>query len=302
MLDIIIIGSGPAGLSAGIYAKRANRKVLIIEKEYEGTGQVAESGQVDNYPGIPGIGGYELGEKFREHALSLGVEFVEAEVTGIQQLPDSSWQVFLENKSSLLAKSVIYAAGASHRKLDIPGEAEFSGKGVSYCAICDGALYRGKAAAVIGGGDTALDDALYLSDICEKVYLVHRREEFRGADSTVSLIKEKANIELVLNARPAEISGQGKVSELTLQDGRLLAVNGIFAAIGMVPKTEILQGLIDLDEQGYVIADETGATNRKGFFVAGDVRTKELRQVVTAVSDGANAVTSADTYIRKNWK
>ncbi len=302
MLDIIIIGSGPAGLSAGIYAKRASRKVLIIEKEYEGTGQVAESGQVDNYPGIPGIGGYELGEKFREHALSLGVEFVEAEVTGIQQLPDSSWQVFLENKSSLLAKSVVYAAGASHRKLDIPGEAEFSGKGVSYCAICDGALYRGKAAAVIGGGDTALDDALYLSDICEKVYLVHRREEFRGADSTVSLIKEKSNIELVLNARPAEISGQGKVSGLTLQDGRSLAVNGIFAAIGMIPKTELLQGLIELDEQGYVIADETGATNRKGFFVAGDVRAKELRQVVTAVSDGANAVTSADTYIKKNWQ
>lgn len=299
MLDIIIIGSGPAGLSAGIYGRRANLQVLVIEKEYEGTGQVAESGQVDNYLGIPGVNGYELGEKFREHALSLGVEFLEAEVTEIRQLSDDSWQVTLEDGTMQQAKTIIYAAGASHRRLEIPGEAEFSGKGVSYCAICDGALYRNKVAAVIGGGDTALDDAIYLADICEKVYLIHRREEFRGADSTVALIKEKSNIELVLSAQPAEISGEGRVNALTLQDGRTIEVNGIFAAIGMSPKTELLKGLVDLNEQGYVIADETGVTGKKGFYAAGDVRAKELRQIITAVSDGANAATSAAAYIKK---
>lgn len=302
MLDVIIIGSGPAGLSAGIYAKRAGVQALVIEKDYEGTGQAAESGRVDNYPGLPGIGGYELGEKFREHALSLGVEFLEAEVVKLEQLPDESWRVSLENQSSLRTKTVIYAAGAGHRKLAVCGEKEFSGKGVSYCAICDGALYKNKTVAVIGGGDTALSDALYLSDICEKVYLIHRREEFRGADGIVALVKEKQNVELVLNAQPAEISGSGSVSALTLADGRTLAVSGIFAAIGMKPNTELLNGVIGLDAHGYVIADETGETGCKGFFAAGDVRTKPLRQIVTAVSDGANAATAAAAYIKKNRK
>ncbi len=299
MLDIIIIGSGPAGLSAGIYAKRAGLTALIIEKEYEGTGQVAESGRVDNYIGIPAVSGYELGEKFRAHAQSLGVDFLESEVVEIFRTSDETWHVTLEDGMAKHARTVIYAAGAGHRRLLIPGEEKLLGKGVSFCAVCDGALYRNRTVAVIGGGDAALDDALYLSEICEQVYLVHRRDQFRGAESLVRMVRQRQNIELVLNAEPAEISGDDRVSALTLRDGRTLAVSGIFEAVGMIPKTELLRGLIDLDEQGYVIADETGKTSGKGFFAAGDVRTKKLRQIVTAVSDGANAATTAASFIRR---
>jgi thioredoxin reductase (NADPH) len=311
MLDTIIIGSGPAGLGAAIYAKRANLDVLVAEKEYEGTGQVAESGRVDNYLGLPGVNGYDLGETFRNHALSFGVEFLELEVTEIHRQADGSWEVAFEDGSSKSAKTVIYAAGASRRHLNIPGEETFAGKGVSYCAICDGSFYRGKKVAVIGGGDTALDDALYLSELCETVYLVHRRDEFRGAQQTVEKIKAKSNIVLKLSYVPKEIVGEKKVSGLVLadsstasdgstsSDGNLLAVDGVFVAVGTVPKTEILKGVVPLDAQGYVPADETGRTEVPGFYVAGDARAKKLRQVITAVADGANAATEAAEYVRR---
>jgi thioredoxin reductase (NADPH) len=311
MLDTIIIGSGPAGLGAAIYAKRANLDVLVVEKEYEGTGQVAESGRVDNYLGLPGVNGYDLGETFRNHALSFGVEFLELEVTEIHRQEDGNWEVAFEDGSSKSAKTVIYAAGASHRHLNIPGEETFAGKGVSYCAICDGSFYRGKKVAVIGGGDTALDDALYLSELCETVYLVHRRDEFRGAQQTVEKIKAKSNIVLKLSCVLKEIVGEKKVSGLvladssepsdgsTLSDGSLLAVDGVFVAVGTVPKTEILKGVVPLDAQGYVPADETGRTEVPGFYVAGDARAKKLRQVITAVADGANAATEAAEYVRR---
>jgi thioredoxin reductase (NADPH) len=323
MLDTIIIGSGPAGLGAAIYAKRANLDVLVVEKEYEGTGQVAESGRVDNYLGLPGVNGYDLGETFRNHALSFGVEFLELEVTGIHRQEDGNWEVAFEDGSSKSAKTVIYAAGASHRHLNIPGEETFAGKGVSYCAICDGSFYKGKKVAVIGGGDTALDDALYLSEICETVYLVHRRDEFRGAQQTVEKIKTKSNIVLKLSCVPKEIVGEKKVSGLVLadssaasdgrassdssvpsdvrtsSDGNPLAVDGVFVAVGTVPKTEILKGVVPLDVQGYVPADETGSTEVPGFYVAGDARAKKLRQVITAVADGANAATEAAEYVRR---
>jgi thioredoxin reductase (NADPH) len=317
MLDSIIIGSGPAGLSAAIYAKRANLDVLVVEKEYEGTGQVAESGRVDNYLGLPGVNGYDLGETFRSHAVSFGVEFLEQEAVEIRRQEDGSWNVSFEDGSSRQAKTVIYAAGAAHRHLHVPGEETFAGKGVSYCAICDGSFYKGKQVAVIGGGDTALDDALYLSEISDTVYLVHRRNEFRGAQHTVEKIKAKSNIVLKLSCVPKEIVGETKVSGLVLaerrtptdgstsSDGRvpsdenLLDVDGVFVAVGTVPKTEILQGVVPLDAQGYVIADETGSTAVPGFYVAGDARTKKLRQVVTAVADGANAATEAAEYIRR---
>jgi thioredoxin reductase (NADPH) len=313
MLDTIIIGSGPAGLGAAIYAKRANLDVLVVEKEYEGTGQVAESGRVDNYLGLPGVNGYDLGETFRNHAVSFGVEFLELEVTGIHRQADGSWEVVFEDGSSRLAKTVIYAAGASHRHLNIPGEETFAGKGVSYCAICDGSFYKGKKVAVIGGGDTALDDALYLSELCETVYLVHRRDEFRGAQQTVEKIKAKSNISLKLSCVPKEIVGEKKVSGLLLadsstpsdesasSDGNLLAVDGVFVAVGTVPKTELLSGIVPLDAQGYVIAEETGCTEVPGFYVAGDARTKKLRQVITAVADGANAATEAAEYVRRGF-
>ena len=311
VLDILIVGSGPAGLSAAIYGKRAKLAVAVAEKEYEGTGQIAESGRVDNYLGLPGISGYDLGKRFREHALELGVEFIELEATKIEEVSvkeaaekegsgkesKTLWKVTFEDESSQLAKTVVYAAGAKPRKLNIPGENEFIGKGVSFCAICDGAFYRDKTVAVIGGGDTALDDALHLSKICKKVYLIHRRDIFRGAAHTVELVQKTGNIELVLKANVEKICGEKTVSEIVLKGGTTLAVDGVFMAIGSTPQTALLKGIADMDEHGYVYADENGRTNHPGIFVAGDVRAKKLRQVVTAVADGACAATAASEYI-----
>lgn len=297
MVDIIIVGSGPAGMSAAVYGKRAGLSVLVIEKVYYGTGQVAESSHVDNYLGIPGINGYELGEKFRSHAEGLGVEFKDGEVIRFEKAADR-WYVHLKNGETLESKTVVYAAGAAHRHLGVPGEEEFSGKGVSYCATCDGAFFKGKDVAVVGGGNTAMDDAIYLSDICNKVYLVHRRDVFRGDATTLMKLKETENIELVVPAKVQEVKGEQVVTALQLEDGRSLEVSGVFVAVGMQPATSMLQGIVLMDDNGYIIADETGRTSAAGFFAAGDVRTKELRQIITAVSDGANAATSAERYIR----
>ncbi len=298
MQDIVIIGSGPAGLSAAIYAKRANLDVVIVEKTFYGTGQIAESSQVDNYPGLPGTNGFDLGEKFRQHAESLGVEFKTAEVVGFEQ-KDKIWSVKLKDETELEAKAVIYAAGAVHRHLGIPGENELAAKGVSYCATCDGSFFRGRKVAVVGGGDTALDDALYLSKLAEKVYIVHRRDEFRGSPLTVEKLKATENVELVLSAVPEKVEGNDSVTGLVLKDGRTIQVDGVFIAVGMIPLSNAVEGVVELDSAGYIKADETCVTSADGFFAAGDVRTKALRQVVTAVADGACAVTSAEEYIRK---
>lgn len=319
MYDIIIIGSGPAGLSAAIYAKRANLNVAVAEKEYEGTGQIAESGNVNNYLGLPNINGYDLGEKFREHAVSLNVEFIEKEAVEIEAVQNDEcaaesaiYRVKFDDDTIAEARALIYTAGAYPRKAGVPGEDEYTGKGVSYCAICDGAFYKGKTVAVLGGGDTALDDALYLADICEKVYLVHRRESFRGAQSTVELLKQKENVELVLNETVTEIYGEKKPTGIKLKSGRELALDGVFVAYGSVPQSELIKNLVQLDERGYVVAGEDGITYaatkkadadrriQPGLYVAGDVRTKTLRQVVTAVSDGANAATTAAEYLLRD--
>jgi thioredoxin reductase (NADPH) len=193
---------------------------------------------------------------------------------------------------------VIYAAGAGHRHLGLPEEETYLGRGVSYCALCDGAFHQGGAVAVVGGGDTALEDALYLSQVAAQVYLIHRRTQFRGAAKTVAQVEATENIQVITPAQIASLSGEGKLAGVTLQDGRELAVSGLFVAIGRVPQSQLLAPLLELDAAGYVPADETGVTHRKGLFVAGDVRTKALRQVVTAVSDGANAATSAAAYLR----
>lgn len=296
MTDVLVIGSGPAGITAAIYAKRANLEVLVLEKEYEGTGQMAESSRIDNYPGFFGINGYELGEKFRAHALALGTAFLEGEAVNIAA-ENGSFLVTLEDGTVLESKTVIYAAGAAHRKLSVPGSEKFETKGISYCASCEGAFYQGKDVAVIGGGDSALDDALLLSEICRKVYLVHRREEFRGAAGTLEALKEKENVELVTNALISEIDGEKHVERLLLNTGRTLEVSGVFAAIGMIPQTSLLSGFVSLDEAGYVNAGEDGTTDVAGFFAAGDVRTKELRQVITAAADGANAANAAIHYL-----
>lgn len=297
-LDVLIIGSGPAGLSAAVYAKRAGLRALVMEKEYRGTGQITESDQVDNYLGFSKINGYDLGEAFLKHAEELDVQFQEGIADAFSK-NGSGWSVHFEDGKTIDAKTVIYCAGASHRRLGVDGEEQFAGKGVSYCAVCDGAFYKGKETAVIGGGDTALGDALYLSDLCDKVYLIHRRDQFRGAASTVQKLQEKENVEILTSAALSKIVGEQTVTALELKDGRSIPVNGAFVAVGMQPQTEPLRGVVDLDDAGYVIADETGVTSAPGFFVAGDVRTKALRQVVTAVSDGANAAVSALEYLRQ---
>ena len=283
MLDVVIIGSGPAGLSAAIYAKRANLDAVVLEKEYLGTGQIAYSSRVDNYPGLPGKDGYSLGEAFLEHAEGLGVTIEEAEVTAITK-KEQSFVISCEDGKNIEAKTVVYAAGCQNRRLGVPGEEKLLAKGVSFCAVCDGAFYKGKKAAVIGGGDTALDDALYLSDICE--------------EKTKKKLEELSNVTILTNTRVQEIIGEDKVNGIILDNGGTIAVDGVFEAVGMIPNTELLKNLDVLDEKGYVIAGEDCSSSLAGLFVAGDVRTKSLRQVVTAVADGAVAIQSATGYIK----
>lgn len=299
MYDTVIIGSGPAGLSAAVYAKRAQLDSVLIEKQYMGTGQIAESERVDNYLGLYGESGFDLGEKFRSHAVSLGVEFIENEVVKIVP-EDNFYNIAFSDNSGIKTKTIIYAAGANPRKLCIKGESEFTGKGVSYCAVCDGAFYKNKTVAVVGGGDTALQDAILLSKVADTVYLVHRRDEFRANKTLQKTVKEMQNIKLVLNSVPEEIIGDKKVSAVKiLHSGNeeILNVDGIFIAVGTVPNSSLLKSIVKLDDKGYVAANEDGITSANGIFAAGDVRTKKLRQVATAVSDGANCVQSVEEYL-----
>lgn len=302
MYDTIIIGSGPAGLSAAVYAKRAQLSAVVVEKNYMGTGQIAESERVDNYLGLYGESGFDLGEKFREHAVSLGVEFYEGEAVRIVS-KDNFYGIVFSDDEILETKTVIFAAGANPRKLNIKGESEFTGRGVSYCAVCDGAFYKNKVVAVIGGGDTALQDAVLLSKTAEKVYLVHRRDEFRANKALQDTVKNTENIKTVLNAVPVEIVGDRKVSSIRIKcndDEEILDIDGVFVAVGTIPNSRLLQGIAGLDDKNYVIAGEDGTTSADGIFAAGDVRTKQLRQVVTAVSDGANCVQSVENYLAKS--
>ncbi len=301
MYDVMILGSGPAGLSAAVYASRAGLSFAVIEKDYMGTGQIAYTEQVDNYLGYYGIDGFSLGEKFREHAEAHGTEFIEGEVTELCRT-DKGWKILLSDGNITESKTVIYALGASPKKLDIAGEEEFAGRGVSYCALCDGAFFEGKTVTVIGGGDTALSDALYLSKTAEKVYIIHRRNEFRANASLVKKAEEAANIEFVLEAVPLEIVGAESVTGIKYtQNGteKTLGTDGVFAAVGTIPNTALLSGIAELDDRGYIIADESGITSAEGLFAAGDVRTKAVRQVITAAADGANAAVSAMNYINR---
>ncbi len=296
MYDIIIIGSGPAGLTAAIYASRARLQAVVLEKDYLGSGQIAVSEQVDNYPGLPGIDGYTLGEKFREHATQMGAVLKNAEVSRIEK-DGKTFIVFCKDGKTLQSRSILCAAGTSYRRLDVEGGTL---PGVSYCATCDGAFYKGKTVAVVGGGDTALGDAHYLSNIAEKIYLIHRRDSFRANQLLQETVKQTANIELVLNAVPTAVLGEERVTGLEISQGgesRVLQVNGVFVAIGSIPNTGFLQGLCELDANGYLIAGETGITSTPGVFAAGDVRTTPLRQVVTAVADGANCIQSIEQYL-----
>lgn len=298
MTDVVIIGAGPAGFSAAIYAVRAGLSVRLLENSLFG-GQIINTPDIDNYPGLPGISGAEFAMKFYEHANQLGIEPETASVNRAEL--DGDIKKLFTEKEIIPCRSVIIATGASHRKLGCPGEEEFIGKGVSYCATCDGAFFRGKTVVVNGGGNTALEDALFLSNMCEKVYLVHRREGFRADNANINAVKSRENIELVLNRTVKEIRGDQKVESVLLssttgEEDLELPTAGIFVAIGFHPNTELFEGQIEL-ENGYIKAGENCHTNVPGVFVAGDVRTKEVRQLITAAADGAVAAVEAGKYL-----
>ena len=301
MYDIIIIGSGPAGLSAAIYAQRACLDTIVIEKNGISGGQVLNTWEVDNYPGFPGVTGFELSRQFREHANKLGARVVQDEVVQVE-LSGNVKKVVCEEKT-YEARCVILASGAHHRTLEVPGEEELRGAGVSYCATCDGAFFRGRTVAVVGGGDAALEDAIFLARMCEKVYIVHRRDKLRGAKRLQERLQALENIEFVWNSETVAIEGNAQVEALRLRqtktgEERRLDVDGVFIAVGIAPESELYAGQLELDEQGYIRADESGQTSVPGVFAAGDVRTKALRQILTAASDGANCVASAERYLQ----
>lgn len=299
--DLIIIGSGPAGLSAAIYGKRAGLNVLVIERNYMSGGQVLNTYEVDNYLGLPGINGFDMGMQFREHADKLGVEHAEGQVIGLE---DGKVKKILTTDKTYEAYAVILAMGASHAKLGVDGEERLTGRGVSYCATCDGAFYRGKTVAVVGGGDVALEDAVYLARFCEKVYLIHRRDEFRGAKILQKQVEALENIEILFSHTVEQICGEENVEHLIIKDvktgvQRELPVNGIFIAVGIVPATDWVPDFIEKDDKGYVAAAEEGETSVTGIYAAGDIRTKALRQIITAVADGANAAVRAGQYVNE---
>ena len=301
MYDIIIIGSGPAGLSAAIYAQRACLDTIVIEKNGISGGQVLNTWEVDNYPGFPGVTGFELSRQFREHANKLGARVVQDEVVQVE-LSGNVKKVVCEEET-YEARCVILASGAHHRTLEVPGEEELRGAGVSYCATCDGAFFRGRTVAVVGGGDAALEDAIFLARMCEKVYIVHRRDKLRGAKRLQERLQAIENIEFVWNSETVAIEGNAQVEALRLRqtktgEERRLDVDGVFIAVGIAPESELYAGQLELDEQGYIRADESGQTSVPGVFAAGDVRTKALRQILTAASDGANCVASAERYLQ----
>lgn len=298
MQDVVIIGSGPAGLSAAVYAKRAKMDVVVIEKEPFSGGQIVNSEQVDNYLGINGVSGFDIAMKFREHADAFGVNFIEGQVQEIERQKDF-FTCHLSNGNIVDAKNVVLATGAKHKNLNVEGESNFIGAGVSYCATCDGAFFSEKDVVVVGGGDVALSDALYLSNICNKVYLVHRRDAFRAAKVIEERVRNTANIEFLPFHEITEIEGSGMVQSVHIMNNQTkeendLIVSGVFVAVGMEPLSELVKGFVDVDANGYVVADETGETNVKGLYAAGDVRTKKLRQLATAVSDGANVIASIE--------
>lgn len=302
MYDLIIIGSGPAGLSAAVYGKRAGLDLLVVEKAPMSGGQVLNTYEVDNYLGMPGMNGFDMGMQFRAHADRLGVEFREGRVTAIEDQGDK--KLVTVEGDTLEAKTVIFASGAEHARLNVPGEEELTGMGVSYCATCDGAFFRGKTVAVAGGGDVALEDAIYLARTCEKVYLIHRRDELRGAQVLQQELKALPNVEFLYSHVVTEIQGEDSVENLRIRNLKTeevsdLAVNGIFVAVGIRPDTELIRDLVRCDESGYVLAGEDCVTNVPGLYAAGDIRRKPIRQIVTAVADGANAAVSAGSFVNK---
>lgn len=299
--DLAILGGGPAGITAAIYASRARLNTIWIDKNFAPGGQITATYEVDNYPGMPGISGMDLGEAFGEHARKLGLEPKREKILSLENISGDIKTIHTK-KNEYQARTIILAFGAEHRKLDIPGEDDLGGLGVSYCATCDGTFYKDRTAVVVGGGNAAAEDAVFLSGLCKKVYLVHRRDELRADKAIQEKVFDCENIEMVWESIPLEILGQDEVTGIKIQnvktgEERELDTDGVFIAVGIVPNTTLLEAQLELDENGYICAGEEGITSAAGVFAAGDIRTKALRQVVTAVSDGANTVASVQKYL-----
>ena len=294
--DILVIGAGPAGLSAGQYAARAGYKVLVTDALAPG-GQLLYIDEIENYPGSEKMSGYTLSEKLEKQATEFGVEIDYKEVNSLEKNAD----LFIAHTADgdeIKAKAVIYAAGARHRHLGCKGEEEYQGKGVSYCATCDGPFFRGKDVVVVGGGDTALTDALYLSKLCASVTIVHRRDAFRAQKTLQDRVRAKENIKLELSHNVVEVLGNGKAVEaVMLEDGKIISASALFVFVGIIPNTEVIKDMVELDG-GFVVTDSHMMTSIPGLFAAGDVRSTPFRQVVTACADGAIAAHAADEYIQ----
>lgn len=292
--DIIVIGAGTAGLTCAIYGLRAGKSVLVLEEKMYG-GQIVNTPSVENYPGYKNISGFEFANNLYEQAKALGMEYRNEKVTGIKTCSEKNGlRAVVTEKGTYETRAVVIATGAKNRMLGLEREKELTGKGVSYCATCDGAFFKGRAAAVVGGGNTALEDALFLSNYCSKVYVIHRREEFRGDKSDVDKLKTKENVELVLNSTVEELLGENTLNGVNVRnvnDNTLtkLSVDGLFVAVGQVPDNERFREAVKLDDKGYIVAGEDCRTGTDGIFAAGDCRTKSVRQLVTAAGDGAVA-------------
>lgn len=291
MYDIIIIGAGPAGMTAAIYAARANKKVLVLEALSYG-GEILNTLKIENYPVEENISGFDFATKLYNQIIKLGVEVKLEKVISINESKEVK-----TNESVYTSKSIIIATGLNNRKLNLPLEEELTGKGISYCATCDGAFFKGKDVAVVGGGNTALEDALYLSDICNKVYLIHRRNEFRADPITIDKVLNKNNIKVMYDTIITKINGNNYLESIEVNNNEIIAINGLFIAIGKIPNLNYLNNIIETNEDGYIKSNELCHTNIEGIFVAGDIREKTLRQLVTATSDGAIAATEAIKYI-----
>lgn len=301
-LDLIIVGAGPAGVAAAIYASRARLSFIILEKFFTG-GQIINTYEIENYPGIKATSGMELSGMFQAHAEDLDVEFLTEDVEEI--IVDGDIKKVITTENTYETRTVILAMGASYRVLGVEGEKAFTGKGVSYCATCDGAFYKSKVTAVIGGGDVAVEDAIYLSRICKKVYLVHRRDELRAVKVLQESILKIENIEIIWDSELKAIQGDEQVEEIKIlnnetNEEKNISVDGVFIAVGNDPNTEIVADLVKIDEKKWIETDEDCETSIKGIYAAGDIRVKSLRQVVTAAADGAIAVYAAERYLMMN--
>lgn len=296
MYDIIIVGAGIAGMTAAIYAKRAGKEVLLLDEVSYG-GQIINSNSVENYPGFSSISGYELATSIFNQTQNFGVSFKMERVVNITESRE-----VITNKNKYQARAIIIASGLRHRRLDVIGEDKFLGKGLSYCATCDGNFYKNLDVCVVGGGNTALEDALYLSNICNHVYLIHRRDKLRGDKYLIDLLNKKDNVSFIFDSVVKEIRGDDKISSVLLlnkTNNKEVSINvsGVFVAVGYEPSSKVFNNIINLDERGYIKSDDC-TTNVSGIFVAGDVRSKKLRQLVTASSDGAIAATLAVSYLK----